>query len=137
MDVINLARQSLKQHEGERLKAYQCTAGKTTIGYGRNLDDKGISLKEAEYLLDNDIVECILDLATFSYWNKLSAYQQAALIDFRYNVGPGTYRSFKMMGKALEMGDYTEASYQLLHSKYHDDVGNRAETVAAWLLLKV
>ena len=136
MDVINLAKQSLKQHEGERLKAYQCTAGKTTIGYGRNLDDKGISLKEAEYLLDNDIVECIQDLATFSYWNKLSEYQQAALIDFRYNVGPGTYRSFKMMGKALDMGDYTEASYQLLHSKYHDDVGKRAETVAAWLLLK-
>jgi len=133
MDVISLAKQSIKQHEGEMLKAYKCTANKTSIGYGRNLDDKGISLREAEYLLDNDIVECIQDLATFSYWNNLSEYQQAALIDFRYNVGAGTYRKFKMMGKALEMGDYTEAAFQLLHSKYHDDVGKRAEHLAEWL----
>lgn len=138
MDTINLAKQSIKQHEGEKKKggrhvAYKCPAKKTTIAWGRNLDDRGLSEDEAEILLDNDIVECIQDLATFSYWNKLSKYQQAALINFRYNVGAGTYRKFKMMGKALEMGDYTEAAFQLLHSKYHDDVGKRAEHLAEWL----
>ena len=133
MNVITLAKQSLKNHEGEVLKAYKCTAGKTTVGYGRNLDDKGISQKEAEYLLDNDIVECIQDLATFSYWNKLTEHQQAALIDLRFNLGAAGYRSFKIMGKALEMGDYTEAAYQLMHSKYADQVGQRADDIAEWL----
>lgn len=133
MDVINLAKASLIKHEGYRQHAYKCTAGKTTVGVGRNLDDKGISEKEAEYLLDNDIVECIQDLATFSYWNKLNEYQQAALIDLRFNLGAAGYRSFKIMGQALEMGDYTEAAYQILHSKYHDQVGKRAEDLAEWL----
>ena len=45
----------LKRHEGLRLKPYQDTIGKLTIGYGRNLDDRGISKEEAEYLLRNDI----------------------------------------------------------------------------------
>ena len=48
MSVIHIAKSSLRAHEGLRLKAYQCTADKTTIGYGRNLDDKGISNEEAE-----------------------------------------------------------------------------------------
>jgi len=133
MDVITLAKQSLKVHEGYRQFAYQCTAGKTTVAYGRNVQDKGISLKEAEYLLENDIVECLQDLATFGYWNTLSNHQQAALIDLRFNLGAAGYRTFKQMGKALDMGDYTEAAYQILHSKYHDQVGKRAEDIAAWL----
>jgi lysozyme len=33
----------LVKDEGLRLKPYKCTAGKTTIGVGRNLDDVGIS----------------------------------------------------------------------------------------------
>ncbi|MCP4280350.1 MAG: lysozyme, partial [Alteromonas sp.] len=33
--------QLIAQHEGLRLKPYKCTAGKITIGYGRNLDDNG------------------------------------------------------------------------------------------------
>jgi lysozyme len=138
MDVISLSKDSLKRHEGEKKKGnrhvvYKCSANKSTIGWGRNLDDRGLSEKEAEYLLENDIVECIQDLATFSYWNKLSIHQQAALIDLRFNLGGDGYRTFKMMGKALEIGDYAEAAYQVLHSTYHDQVGKRAEDVAAWL----
>jgi len=30
--------EQLVRHEGLRLKAYRCTTGKLTIGYGRNLD---------------------------------------------------------------------------------------------------
>ena len=134
MNVITLAKQSLKEHEGERLKAYKCTAGKTTIGIGRNLDDKGISANEAEYLLENDIVECIKDLATFCYWNSLGEHQQAALIDLRFNLGPAGYREFKKMNKALECNDFTEAAYQVTHSEYAKQVGKRAEHIADWLV---
>ena len=48
-------RQMLTLHEGVRLKPYLCTAGKTTIGVGRNLDDVGITREEADMMLDGDI----------------------------------------------------------------------------------
>lgn len=134
MDVITLAKDSLIKHEGYRQFVYKCTAGKETIGIGRNLVDRGISEREAMFLLENDIVDCLNDLKTRSYWGNLSARQQAALIDLRFNLGAAGFASFKMMGKALEMGDYTEAAYQILHSKYHDQVGKRAENLAAWLM---
>jgi len=34
---------ALIRDEALRLKPYRCTAGKLTIGVGRNLDDRGIS----------------------------------------------------------------------------------------------
>ena len=45
----------LRQHEGLRLNPYRCPAGKLTIGYGRNLDDAGISEEEAEAMLKADL----------------------------------------------------------------------------------
>ena len=53
-DFIDLM-ESLKSQEGLRCKPYKCTSGKLTIGYGRNLEDVGISQKEAEYLFENDV----------------------------------------------------------------------------------
>ena len=44
----------LIRHEGLRLKPYHCPAGKLTIGVGRNLEDKGITEKEAILLLEYD-----------------------------------------------------------------------------------
>lgn len=130
MSAIDLARESLKHDEGLRLKVYRCTANKNSIGYGRNLDDKGITQFEAELLLDNDIVECIQDLATFYWWNDLTDARQAALINLRFNLGPARFRGFKKMIKALEMRDYTEAAYQILDSNYAKQVGQRANRVA-------
>jgi lysozyme len=43
---IDQAKKMLLVDEGLRLKPYRCTAGKTSIGYGRNLDDVGISQRE-------------------------------------------------------------------------------------------
>jgi len=36
--LMNRIKAQLVRHEGLRLKPYRCTAGKLTIGYGRNLD---------------------------------------------------------------------------------------------------
>ena len=41
--------------EGLCLKPYRCSAGKLTIGVGRNLDDNGISKQEALFLFKNDV----------------------------------------------------------------------------------
>ena len=50
-----LLRSQLERHEGLRLKPYRDTVGKLTVGYGRNLEDVGISRDEADFMLDNDI----------------------------------------------------------------------------------
>jgi lysozyme len=53
--LMNRIKAQLVRYEGLRLKPYRCTAGKLTIGIGRNLDDCGISQTEAYVLLENDI----------------------------------------------------------------------------------
>lgn len=47
--------EELKRDEGVELKAYQDTVGIWTIGIGRNLQDVGVSMAEAEFLLATDI----------------------------------------------------------------------------------
>ena len=131
MNSVVIARQFLKKHEGFRSLVYLDTVNKRTIGYGRNLDDKGITEDEADYLLDNDIVECLKDLSSFlACWNSLSDYQQAALIDFRFNLGHTGFRKFKKAIAALEAGDYKEAAAQIMDSRYASQVGRRAEDIA-------
>jgi len=49
-----IAIEQLKHDEGIRLFPYQCSADKLTIGYGRNLEDNGISEHEAEQMLLTD-----------------------------------------------------------------------------------
>ena len=46
-------KEQLVRHEGLRLKPYRCTAGKLTIGIGRNLDGRSIYMglqKTADFL---------------------------------------------------------------------------------------
>lgn len=55
--MITVLKDMLIRHEGLKLKPYRDTVGKLTIGAGRNLNDLGISEREAMFLLDNDIME--------------------------------------------------------------------------------
>jgi len=56
--LLERIKEQLVRHEGLRLKPYRCTAGKLTIGIGRNLEDRGISQKEAYAMLERDIRDC-------------------------------------------------------------------------------
>ena len=129
-DVIHIAKASLRAHEGLRHHPYLCTADKTTIGYGRNLDDRGITTEEAEYLLDNDVAHALQDCATFGYWNDLNDRRQAALIDMRFCLGPGGFRAFKKMHTALYAREYGEAAAQILDSRFAQQTGRRADNLA-------
>ena len=125
-----LADKMLRRHEGIRLKPYLCTAGKQTIGVGRNLTDRGISEEEAELLLANDIDETTLFLSTEPYWSALCSYRKAALIDLCFCVGPAGYLAFKKLRAALEAGRHEEASAQILDSKFARQTGTRATELA-------
>lgn len=130
----SIAKQMLKRHEGLRLTVYQCTAGKKTIGYGRNLEDRGITEAEAETMLDNDIQSIEQGLvASFDFYKDLDDMRKAVLIDLGFNLGMAGLKGFKKMLKALEQGDYPEAAIQLLDSRYARQVTNRAMELARLL----
>ena len=81
MDVTDL----IRRHEGLRLRPYHCTANRLTIGYGRNLEDRGITEEEAEYLLENDLKAIREELVdNIDSWAQLSDVRQAVLIDMTY-----------------------------------------------------
>lgn len=120
----------LIQHEGVRLKPYVCPAGKLTIGVGRNLEDVGISHEEALTMLRHDIWACIDDLSRFPWWPLLSTDRQYALIDMRFNLGPGRFRGFRKMLAALAGGDFEAAAREMRQSTWAEQVGRRAETLA-------
>lgn len=125
MDVIEL----IKKHEGLRLKPYRCTAGKLTIGYGRNLDDNGISKEEADFLLRHDIQDAIEDLHKVFTSKELESFfdsQVAALIDMIFNLGLTRFQKFERLINAMKRGDWNEASKQALLSTWANQVGARA-----------
>ena len=127
MSLIN----QLKKHEGLKLNPYQCTAGKTTIGYGRNLDDKGISVHEAEQMLNADIIDTRSEVSrALPVYNEIIPARQDVLINMAFNMGVHGLLKFKKMIAAIELGDYLYASEEMLNSKWAKQVGSRADELA-------
>ncbi len=123
MDKIEL----IKKHVGLRLKPYLCTAGKTSIGFGRNLDDNGISLEEAEVMLANDLKPAEEMLANkMDHWDALSEVRQAVLINMVFNLGWPRFSKFKKCIAAVNDGYFDRAAAEMLDSRWARQVGNRA-----------
>ena len=129
-DIESLIEQ-LIDHEGLKLEPYECTAGKLTIGVGRNIEDRGISVDEAHYLLKNDIeiVEREL-LEAQPLVSMLDAVRQRVLVDMGFNLGTPTLMKFQKMWDAIEDEDWEEASAQMLDSRWAKQVGRRAERLS-------
>ncbi len=120
----------IKYHEGFRSRPYIDTVGKLTIGYGRNLQDNGISVDEAEFLFENDLHRCISDLNKYTWFTKQPTPIQDALINMCFNLGINKLLGFKKMIVALSKGDYTHAAIEALNSKWATQVGERAKDIA-------
>lgn len=127
--MSNLLEQ-IKRHEGLRLKPYRDTVGKLTIGYGRNLDDVGITKAEAERMLLMDISRTEDELLQFDWYSDLEPHRQDVLVNMCFNMGLPTLLKFKNMIAALESGDYDKAADEMLDSKWARQVGGRAEELA-------
>ena len=127
--------QQLVEHEGLELFPYEDTLGIVTIGVGRNLEERGISEDEAFYLLSNDI-EVIWDelIKQHPIVEDLDDQRQMVLLDMAFNMGVPRLGKFKKMWAAIEEGDMNEASKQALDSRWADQVGRRAETLAERLI---
>ena len=122
--------ENLKRHEGLRLKPYLCSEGKITIGFGRNLEDMGISEKEAEMLLMSDIQRCYQELDVFSWFHDLDQVRQEAMVNMLFNLGLPTFLEFKRTLKFMAEGAYSQAAVEMLDSKWANQVGDRAKELA-------
>lgn len=122
----------LEIDEGIRLKPYRCTAGKLTIGVGRNLDDNGITKGEAMFMLDNDIAKIERELdVTFPWWKQMSEKRQQVLCNMCFNLGLTRLKGFKRMLASMKAGKYNEAAEEMLASAWAKQVGVRALRLAS------
>lgn len=117
--------------EGIRLKPYHDTVGKLTIGIGRNLDDVGITLDEAKYLVENDIARVQMELDNrLRWWRDMPEPCQRALANMAFNLGLPRLLGFSKMLNALEQRQWVQAAEEALDSKWADQVGDRAKRIA-------
>ena len=127
-----LLRSQLERHEGLRLKPYLDTATppRLTIGYGRNLDDVGITREEADYMLANDIEKVERELDTIDEYVALDRIRQTVIANMTVNMGFRGVMQFKRMWAAISRKDYAAAAREMLDSKWRRQVGNRATELA-------
>lgn len=128
--MLNLSevKELIKRHEGLRLKPYKCTAGKITIGYGRNLEDSGVTEAEASAMLDHDIEECLVGLSQiFPKFSQMPEKVQCVLVDMLFNLGLTRFMQFKKMIQAVKDQDYKRAAAEMKASKWYSQVPSRAD----------
>lgn len=124
-------RELIMRHEGKRLFPYQDTVGKMTIGYGRNLDDIGISESEALTLLDGDIERAYDTCEKYPWFGALSEARKAAMINLAFNLGPNRLAAFKRFLSAMAAADWESAGNELIFSKWFKQVGRRGKEIVA------
>lgn len=121
----------LKRDEGLRLTPYKDSVGKVTIGYGRNLDDAGISQYEADLLLQHDITNASQDLRGALPWTEgLDEARRGVLLNMAFNMGIHRLLGFKITLAMVQSGDYDKAADEMLDSKWAEQVGARAHRLA-------
>jgi len=147
-DLIN----KLVAAEGLRLQVYKDTLGIDTIGIGRNLEDRGITKEEldwmdipnidvvyemgiteadAVYLAENDVQIVEEELVrAHPCVDRLDSVRQLILIDMAFNMGVPRLCKFKKMWAAVEAEDFPTAAKEMLDSRWSRQVKGRATKLA-------
>jgi len=138
----------LIRDEGLELKVYKDTLGIDTIGAGRNLRDRpltvaqlqhlglsdmqdlydnGITLYGARYILriDVDIAEREL-ITAHSCVEFLNAPRQMVCVNMAFNLGVPRLKLFINMWSAIHRKDYDRAAVEMLDSRWAEQVKGRA-----------
>jgi len=130
MDTDKLIAQ-LKRHEGQERMPYIDTEGKMTIGIGRNLTDRGISIATIDQMLIEDIELATSELdRVYPEWCNLSEQRQIVLANMSFNLGLPRYLMFEKFWAALRNGQWELASQEMLESRWAKQVGDRATELA-------
>jgi lysozyme len=139
-------------HEGLRLEVYKDSLGIDTIGIGRNLEDRGITKEEldwmdipnmaivhtmgiteadAMYLAENDVQIVEEELVrAHPCVNKLDAVRQLVVMDMAFNMGVPRLCKFKNMWNAIHEENYIAAAKEMLDSRWAIQVKSRSTKLA-------
>jgi lysozyme len=121
----------LIRHEGMELKPYTCTAGKLTIGVGRNIEDMGITEDEAIYMLRNDVAKYAAELASAKPVVKaLDDVRYYVLLNMAFNLGISRLLKFEKMWQAIEDNRFVDAALEMQDSRWCDQVKGRCKELA-------
>lgn len=99
MKVSHETFEKIKMFEGCRLKAYKCSAGVWTIGYGHTMGVKEgmtITQQQADDMLLEDLRFFEEEVAKLGQWTQ---NQFDALVDFSFNLGIGNLKKSTLLKK--------------------------------------
>lgn len=135
MDLDKL-RSELKRDEGIRLRAYTCSAGHRTIGYGHNLTSRGLqsiqscTLEQAKAWLEQDIIEAVkIAKKLFPSFDDLSDARQRVITNMAFCLG-WNLNQFGMLKRAIARRDWVWAAGEILDSTFARQTGARARRLA-------
>jgi len=143
--TIELTKNQLRIDEGLVLVVYPDTLGNSSIGYGFNKDanqypqeilpyidnENHITLEVAEYLLHTETENAYKSaMRIFPDFDHYPRRKQAALVNMIYNMGVGSFLTFKNTIQHIKNCEWQRASTNILLSKYAKQVGKRAERIA-------
>lgn len=130
MATVSDLRSQLIRDEGLRLRPYSDTHGKLTIGVGRNLTDRGITMAEAEVLLDNDLREALTLSERLPWVLDLDDARRGVLYNMAFNLGVSGLLGFTRTLEFIKTGRYAEGAAEMLKSEWAAQVGDRAERLS-------
>ena len=131
MSYRDQLRPILGQDEGVRSKPYRCTAGKLTIGIGRNLEDVGLSQDEIGLLLENDIARSELAARRLvPGFDALTDARKVVVVSMAFNLGEAGLSKFKATLASINKGQWATAAAGMRASLWAQQVGGRAERLA-------
>ena len=117
-------------NEGYRKNAYKCSAGKTTIGIGFNIE-AGISKYAARALLEAQLIQIrVRAYAKYKWFANLNSARQIAICDMIFQLGEGGFGKFKKTIAAIRKGDFAAAAKEALDSAWYKQTPKRALMVA-------
>ena len=126
-------REQLERHEGNKKYPYIDTVGKTSIGIGRNLTDKGLRPTEIDLMYQNDVHDAEDDARALlgdSVFELLTDNRKAVIVNMAFNLGITRLRKFVIMLKAIKEGRNLDVASAMLSSKWAEQVGVRATELA-------
>ncbi len=127
MNYLEIAQEQIRRDEGVRRHPYRDTAGKLTIGVGRNLDDVPLADEEIEFLLANDIDRAATDARRLvPVFDTLSETRKAVLLNMVFNLGASRLAGFKKFLAAVNDFRYADAAREMLDSTWAQQVSERA-----------
>lgn len=103
MEISRKGIDLIKKFEGCRLKAYRCSAGVPTIGYGNTYYEDGTKVKLGDRITQERAEKLLNELVKKYYHQHTNITQNQfnAITSFCYNVGNGNYNKSTLKKKLL------------------------------------